>query len=82
MRCDCYHRGGGNGSVDHCSFVYSALACFRMGMSGSASFQMFNGTVKSKGRQIHSAETCGSLARSSGRNLSATKRPSSVSSAL
>jgi hypothetical protein len=23
----------------HCSFAYSALACFRMGMSGSASFQ-------------------------------------------
>jgi len=24
----------------HCSFAYSALASFRMGMSGSASFQM------------------------------------------
>ena len=24
----------------HCNFAYSALACFRMGMSGSASFQM------------------------------------------
>jgi hypothetical protein len=23
----------------HCSLAYSALACFRMGMSGSASFQ-------------------------------------------
>jgi hypothetical protein len=23
----------------HCSFAYSALACLRMGMSGSASFQ-------------------------------------------
>src|ERR1700687_1021862 len=23
----------------HCSFAYSALACFRMGISGSASFQ-------------------------------------------
>jgi hypothetical protein len=23
----------------HCSFAYSAFACFRMGMSGSASFQ-------------------------------------------
>ena len=23
----------------YCNFVYSALACFRMGMSGSASFQ-------------------------------------------
>ncbi len=23
----------------HCSFAYSALACFRMGMSGSASFR-------------------------------------------
>jgi len=23
----------------YCSFAYSALACFRMGMSGSASFQ-------------------------------------------
>jgi hypothetical protein len=23
----------------HCNFAYSALACFRMGMSGSASFQ-------------------------------------------
>jgi hypothetical protein len=22
--------------VDHCSFAYSPLACFRMGMSGSA----------------------------------------------
>ena len=26
-------------SVDYCNFAYSALACFRMGMSGSASFQ-------------------------------------------
>jgi len=25
----------------HCSFGYSALASFRMGMSGSASFQMW-----------------------------------------
>ena len=24
---------------NYCSFAYSALACFRMGMSGSASFQ-------------------------------------------
>src|SRR6202023_232011 len=24
---------------NHCSLAYSALACFRMGMSGSASFQ-------------------------------------------
>jgi hypothetical protein len=24
----------------YCSFAYSALACFRMGMSGSASFQI------------------------------------------
>jgi len=23
----------------HCSFVYSAFACFRIGISGSASFQ-------------------------------------------
>ena len=26
-------------STDYCIFAYSALACFRMGMSGSASFQ-------------------------------------------
>ena len=26
----------------HCNFAYSALACFRMGMSGSASFQRRN----------------------------------------
>jgi len=26
-------------SVDYCNFAYSVLACFRMGMSGSASFQ-------------------------------------------
>jgi hypothetical protein len=26
-------------SVAHCSLAYSALACLRMGMSGSASFQ-------------------------------------------
>jgi hypothetical protein len=25
--------------IDYCSFVYSAFASFRMGMSGSASFQ-------------------------------------------
>ena len=25
--------------IDHLSFSYSSLACFRMGMSGSASFQ-------------------------------------------
>jgi len=25
--------------VYYCNFAYSALACFRMGMSGSASFQ-------------------------------------------
>ncbi len=25
--------------MGYCSFAYSALACFRMGMSGSASFQ-------------------------------------------
>ena len=24
---------------DYCNFAYSAFACFRMGMSGSASFQ-------------------------------------------
>ena len=24
---------------NYCNFAYSALACFRMGMSGSASFQ-------------------------------------------
>jgi hypothetical protein len=29
---------------DQCSFAYSALACFRMGMSGSASFQRFRKT--------------------------------------
>ena len=28
-----------NGSAGRRSFAYSALACFRMGMSGSASFQ-------------------------------------------
>jgi hypothetical protein len=27
------------GWLDHCNFLYSALACFRMGMSGSASVQ-------------------------------------------
>src|SRR6266513_3184277 len=26
-------------TVDYCNFAYSALACFKMGMSGSASFQ-------------------------------------------
>jgi len=26
-------------TTNYCSFTYSALACFRMGMSGSASFQ-------------------------------------------
>jgi len=26
--------------VAHCSFAYSALACFRIGMSGSASFHI------------------------------------------
>jgi hypothetical protein len=29
----------------YCSFAYSALACFRMGMSGSASFQRREGVV-------------------------------------
>jgi hypothetical protein len=29
----------GKNSGGYCSFVYSVLACFRMGMSGSASFQ-------------------------------------------
>jgi hypothetical protein len=28
------------GCYYYCNFAYSALACFRMGMSGSASFQM------------------------------------------
>src|SRR5580693_5091321 len=28
-----------NRVILYCSFAYSALACFRMGMSGSASFQ-------------------------------------------
>jgi len=27
------------GSRSYCSFAYSALACLRIGMSGSASFQ-------------------------------------------
>ncbi len=27
----------------YCSFAYSAFACFRIGMSGSASFQRFVG---------------------------------------
>jgi hypothetical protein len=27
------------GQLSYCNFPYSALACFRMGMSGSASFQ-------------------------------------------
>ena len=27
------------GGLNHSSFAYSALACFRIGMSGSASFQ-------------------------------------------
>jgi hypothetical protein len=34
-------RLGMNESIEggsYCSFAYSALACFRMGMSGSASF--------------------------------------------
>jgi hypothetical protein len=26
-------------TMNYCNFAYSALACFRMGMSGSASFQ-------------------------------------------
>jgi hypothetical protein len=30
---------GGDGPPCYCSFAYSALASFRMGMSGSASFQ-------------------------------------------
>ena len=30
----------GRTSPLYCSFAYSALACFRMGMSGSASFQI------------------------------------------
>jgi hypothetical protein len=30
-------------SFPHCSFAYSALACLRMGMSGSASFPAENG---------------------------------------
>ena len=29
----------GTFAINHCNFAYSALACFRMGMSGSASFQ-------------------------------------------
>jgi hypothetical protein len=29
----------------HCNFAYSALACFRMGMSGSASFQRVRKSV-------------------------------------
>ena len=28
-----------HGTASYCNFAYSALACFRMGMSGSASFQ-------------------------------------------
>ena len=28
--------------IAHCNFAYSAWACFRMGMSGSASFQSVN----------------------------------------
>jgi hypothetical protein len=32
-------KGGGRIFSCYCSFAYSALACFRMGMSGSASFQ-------------------------------------------
>ena len=31
--------GAGVAVGRYCSFAYSALACFRMGMSGSASFQ-------------------------------------------
>ena len=27
-------------ALNYCSFAYSALACLRMGMSGSASFQI------------------------------------------
>src|SRR6516162_7471228 len=27
------------GAVNYCKFAYSTLACFRMGMSGSASFE-------------------------------------------
>ena len=36
-------RGKPNHATIYCSFAYSALACFRMGMSGSASFQRFVG---------------------------------------
>jgi hypothetical protein len=35
-------------SVPHCSFAYSALACFRMGMSGSASFNADSGSAAPK----------------------------------
>jgi hypothetical protein len=31
--------------LQYCSLAYSALACFRMGMSGSASFQRVRKTI-------------------------------------
>jgi ABC-type hemin transport system ATPase subunit len=40
----------------HCNFAYSALACLRMGMSGSASFQ--RGENNSL-RQAHALEEVG-----------------------
>ena len=42
--------------MDHCSFAYSALACFSMGMSGSASFQRARKSHKC-GKSLHSAGT-------------------------
>ena len=38
-RCETDDGPKKNGCRSYCSFAYSALACFRMGMSGSASFQ-------------------------------------------
>src|SRR5215475_7746277 len=33
-------------AIPHCNFAYSALACFRIGMSGSASFERGWGTAR------------------------------------
>jgi hypothetical protein len=35
--------------LDYCSFAYSALACLRMGMSGSASFQRVKKSLQAAG---------------------------------
>ena len=52
-------RGQRAFSLAYCNFAYSLLACFRMGMSGSASFQRVRKSIPSDIEQT--VGSCGAI---------------------